>query len=60
LIRASSSPGGGSLLRGLDRLLVQATQLPVKIAPDPISSVVLGLGRALDEIELLRRVSGPA
>ena len=52
--------GGGSLLRGLDRLLVQATQLPVKIAPDPISSVVLGLGRALDEIELLRRVSGPA
>ena len=51
--------GGGSLLRGLDRLLVQATQLPVKIAPDPMSSVVLGLGRALDEIDLLRRVSGP-
>ena len=51
--------GGGSLLRGLDRLLVQETQLPVKIAPDPMSSVVLGLGRVLDEIELLKRVAGP-
>ena len=52
--------GGGSLLRGLDRLLVQETQLPVKIAPDPMSCVVLGLGRILDEIELLKRVAGPA
>jgi rod shape-determining protein MreB and related proteins len=51
--------GGGSLLPGLDRLLVQETQLPVKIAPDPMSCVVLGLGRALAEIDLLRRVSGP-
>ena len=51
--------GGGSLLPGLDRLLVQETQLPVKIALDPMSCVVLGLGRALDEIDLLRRVSGP-
>ena len=52
--------GGGSLLRGLDRLLVQETQLPVKVAPDPMSCVVLGLGRMLDEMDLLRRVSGPA
>ena len=52
--------GGGSLLPGLDRLLVEETQLPVKIAPDPMSCVVLGLGRALAEIDLLRRVSGPA
>ena len=51
--------GGGSLLPGLDRLLVQEMQLPVKIAPDPMSCVVLGLGRALAEIDLLRRVSGP-
>jgi len=51
--------GGGSLLPGLDRLLVQETQLPVKVAPDPMSCVVLGLGRALAEIDLLRRVSGP-
>src|SRR3989449_5305353 len=52
--------GGGSLLRGLDRLLVQEMQLPVKIAPDPMSCVVLGLGRMLDEVDLLRRVAGPA
>src|SRR5499425_1045001 len=36
--------GGGSLLRGLDRLLIQETRLPVKVAPDPMSCVVLGLG----------------
>jgi len=30
------------------------------VAPDPMSSVVLGLGRMLDEMDLLRRVSGPA
>jgi rod shape-determining protein MreB len=52
--------GGGSLLPGLDRLLMQETQLPVKIAPDPMSCVVLGLGRALADFELLKRVSGPA
>jgi len=52
--------GGGSLLRGLDRLLVQETQLPVKIAPDPMSCVVMGLGRVLDEIDLLRRIAEPA
>jgi rod shape-determining protein MreB len=52
--------GGGGLLRGLDRLLSQETKLPVKIAPDPTSCVVLGLGRILDELELLKRVAGPA
>jgi rod shape-determining protein MreB len=52
--------GGGSLLRGLDRLLAQETRLPVRIAPDPTSCVVLGLGRVLDEIDLLKRVAGPA
>jgi rod shape-determining protein MreB len=51
---------GGGLLKGLDRLLAQETQLPVKIAPDPTSCVVLGLGQVLDEIDLLRRVAGPA
>jgi actin-like ATPase involved in cell morphogenesis len=32
----------------------------VKIAPDPMSCVVMGLGRLLDEIDLLRRIAGPA
>jgi rod shape-determining protein MreB and related proteins len=52
--------GGGGLLRGLDRLLSQETKLPVKIAPDPTSCVALGLGRILDEVDLLKRVAGPA
>jgi rod shape-determining protein MreB and related proteins len=52
--------GGGSLLRGLDQLLIQETQLPVKVAPDPTCCVVLGLGRMLDETDLLKRVAGPA
>ena len=52
--------GGGGLLRGLDRLLSQETKLPVKIAPDPTSCVALGLGRILDELDLLKRVAGPA
>ena len=52
--------GGGGLLKGLDRLLSQETRLPVKIAADPTSCVVLGLGRILDELDLLKRVAGPA
>jgi rod shape-determining protein MreB and related proteins len=52
--------GGGGLLRGLDRLLSQEIQLPVKLAADPTSCVVLGLGRILDELDLLKRVAGPA
>ena len=52
--------GGGSLLRGLDRLLGQEMRLPVRIAPDPTSCVVLGLGQVLDEVDLLKRIAGPA
>ena len=46
--------GGGAQLRALDELLSEETGLPVMIADDPISSVVLGAGRILDNIELLR------
>ena len=52
--------GGGSLLRGLDRLLGQETHLPVTVAQDPMSCVVLGAGRILDELDLLKRVAAPA
>ena len=48
--------GGGSLLRGLDRLLSEETGMPVMITEDPLSSVVLGTGRALEEIETLKKV----
>ena len=43
--------GGGALLRGLDRLLAAETMIPVHIAPDPLSCVVIGTGRALEESE---------
>ncbi|HEX2280094.1 MAG TPA: rod shape-determining protein, partial [Candidatus Tectomicrobia bacterium] len=49
--------GGGALLRGLDTLLREETGLPVSIAEDPLSAVVLGTGKVLDHIDLLRKVS---
>jgi len=41
--------GGGALLRDIDRLLMEETGLPVVIAEDPLTCVVLGSGRALEE-----------
>jgi rod shape-determining protein MreB len=49
--------GGGSMLRGLDQRLRSETGLPVVLAEDPLSSVVLGTGRVLEDIDLLRKVS---
>ncbi len=49
--------GGGALLKNLDILLREETGLPVLIADDPMSSVVLGSGQTLDEIELLEEVA---
>jgi len=52
--------GGGALLRGLDKRLRQETGVPVSIADDPLTSVVRGVGRMLDDIGLLRRVAAAA
>ncbi len=49
--------GGGALLRGLDVLIREETGLPVTVAEDPLSCVVLGSGKALDELDLLRQVA---
>jgi rod shape-determining protein MreB len=49
--------GGGALLRGLDRLIREETGLPVTIADDPLSCVVLGSGKALDELDVLREIA---
>ena len=49
--------GGGALLRNLDILLREETHLPVMIAEDPLSSVALGSGSALEHLKLLRHVS---
>jgi rod shape-determining protein MreB and related proteins len=52
--------GGGGLLPGLDRLLEKETQLPVTVAQDPMTCVARGVGRVLDELELLKKVAMPA
>jgi rod shape-determining protein MreB len=49
--------GGGALLRGLDALIKQETSLPVIVAENPLKAVVLGVGKMLDELELLRRIA---
>ena len=48
--------GGGALLKNLDILIREETGLPVLIADDPLTCVVMGCGKALDEFELLREV----
>ncbi len=48
--------GGGALLRNLDKRLNKETGLPIIIAEDPLSSVVLGSGSALDNIDILKEV----
>jgi rod shape-determining protein MreB len=49
--------GGGALLRGLDTMIADATDLPVVVAEDPLTAVVRGVGKMLDNLHLLRRVS---
>lgn len=49
--------GGGALLRNLDVLLREETGLPVVVADDPLSCVVLGSGRALDRLDIFRDVT---
>jgi rod shape-determining protein MreB and related proteins len=52
--------GGGALLRGLDQRLRQETGVPVLIADDPLTSVARGVGRMLDDLDLLKRVGAAA
>jgi len=48
--------GGGALLRDIDRLLMEETGLPVIVADEPLTCVVRGSGRALEEMEHLSTV----
>ncbi|MBI5599404.1 MAG: rod shape-determining protein [Deltaproteobacteria bacterium] len=49
--------GGGALLKNLDAMIREETKLPVTIADDPLTCVVKGAGKLLDEIDLLREVT---
>ena len=49
--------GGGALLRNIDVLIREETGLPVMVAEDPTSCVVLGGGKALDQLDLLRQIT---
>ena len=48
--------GGGALLKNLDKRFSEETGLPVSMGEDPLSSVVLGTGRMLEDVDLLRKV----
>jgi len=52
--------GGGALLRGLDKVISQAAEIPVRIADDPLTCVVRGLGLLLENPTLLKEVSLPS
>jgi len=52
--------GGGALLRGMDWLLQHVTQLPVRVADDPLSCAARGAGMALGDVGLLKKVAIPA
>ena len=49
--------GGGAYLKNMDTLLHNETGLPVVVAEDPLSCVVLGSGKILDQLDLLKQVS---
>ncbi|WP_291321114.1 rod shape-determining protein [Desulfonatronospira sp.] len=49
--------GGGALLKGLDRLLMDETALPITVIDDPLSTVALGSGKVLDNLDVLKEVT---
>jgi rod shape-determining protein MreB len=49
--------GGGALLKGLDQLLREETSLPISVVEDPLSTVVIGSGKALDNLDILKEVT---
>ncbi len=49
--------GGGSLIRGIDKLLSEETGLPVHVADDPLSAVANGTGVVLEELGFLEKLA---
>lgn len=51
--------GGGALLKGLPERLIDETGMPVRVADDPLYSVVIGAGRCVENIEMLQKILAP-
>ena len=51
--------GGGALLKNLEILLHEMTGLPVFLAEDPLSAVVIGAGKTLEDLEMLHKICQP-
>jgi rod shape-determining protein MreB len=49
--------GGGALLKGLDHLIARETGMPVSISENPLDCVVIGTGKALEQIDTLRKIA---
>lgn len=49
--------GGGALLKNLDKRIREETQLPVFVTEDPLITVVLGAGKMLDNLDLLKKIA---
>ena len=52
--------GGGALLKGLDVLIAQETKMPVYITDEPLTAVVRGTGKVLDDLDNLREILLPS
>lgn len=46
--------GGGSLLKNMDKLIEKATNIPVRIADNPLDCVAIGTGKTLDNLNIFR------
>jgi rod shape-determining protein MreB len=57
--RGITLTGGGALLRGLDKLLMSVTSIPVRVADNALNCVAIGTGRALEELDAIK-LSGAA
>ncbi len=52
--------GGGALLKGIDRIIEKQTEVPVRLADDPLTTVVRGTGVLLEDQELLKEITLPS
>jgi len=50
--------GGGALLRNIDKVIAQETNMPVIVAEDPLDCVAMGTGKALDNIDIFKKNFG--